>query len=391
MANGDEAYVLAGKEDLGSDLEHTSDTSEPEIMSEPEIINESNGENGAESSDSRSGVLLPPVTDLPSTVTFLEGPSGSQVYVVGTAHFSEQSNEDVINTLEKIRPHILCLELCKNRLHVIRCTEEEILEEVQNIGIKKIRELISRSGVFYGLFQLAFLHQSAKLTQKLGMAPGGEFRAAYRKGRELGCTFRLSDRSIQITLQRAIYSLSLWTSICLAVKLIFNNEDISKEDVEKFKGDILQKLIDEISEEYPKLSRIFVDERDQFLSGRIFEAASENGKQKHTDKGEDSESSEELLEEKTRVVAVVGIGHIAGIKKYWGKTINCEEICRIPEPSITVKIVGKSIKYSVLSALLYGVYKFGAFGLSVMSPYLPLPDFTQYTDPIVETVYSYLA
>ena len=46
MANGDEAYVLAGKEDLGSDLEHTSDTSEPEIMSEPEIINESNGENG---------------------------------------------------------------------------------------------------------------------------------------------------------------------------------------------------------------------------------------------------------------------------------------------------------------------------------------------------------
>ena len=34
-----------------------------------------------DSSDSgeRSGVLVPPVADLPSTVTYLEGPSGSQV------------------------------------------------------------------------------------------------------------------------------------------------------------------------------------------------------------------------------------------------------------------------------------------------------------------------
>ena len=39
-----------------------------------------------------------------------------------------------------------------------------------------------------------------------------------------------------------------------------------------------QKLIEEIAGEYPNLSRIFVDERDQYLSKKIYEAASESVK-----------------------------------------------------------------------------------------------------------------
>ena len=57
-------------------------------------------------------------------------------------------------------------------------------------------------GLFYGLFQLSFLHLSAGLTKQLKLAPGGEFRAAYNKGKELGCNFKLSDRSIQVTQDR---------------------------------------------------------------------------------------------------------------------------------------------------------------------------------------------
>lgn len=33
--------------------------------------------------------------DLPETVTVLETPQGSKVFVVGTAHFSKESQEDV--------------------------------------------------------------------------------------------------------------------------------------------------------------------------------------------------------------------------------------------------------------------------------------------------------
>jgi hypothetical protein len=33
--------------------------------------------------------------DLPHTITKLESPSGGQIYLVGTAHFSKESQEDV--------------------------------------------------------------------------------------------------------------------------------------------------------------------------------------------------------------------------------------------------------------------------------------------------------
>jgi hypothetical protein len=34
-------------------------------------------------------------SELPHTVTKLESPSGGQVFIVGTAHFSKESQEDV--------------------------------------------------------------------------------------------------------------------------------------------------------------------------------------------------------------------------------------------------------------------------------------------------------
>lgn len=36
-------------------------------------------------------------SNLPSTVTLLHGPNGSKLYLVGTAHFSQESQEDVSN------------------------------------------------------------------------------------------------------------------------------------------------------------------------------------------------------------------------------------------------------------------------------------------------------
>jgi len=348
-------------------------------MSDPEMISSNNGADSDELM-SKSSVLVPPLSDLPSTVTYLEGPNGSQVYIVGTAHFSEESNEDVIKTLELVKPHIVCLELCRNRLHVIKCTEEEIMDEVQNIGFAKMKELLSRSGLFYGLFQLSFLHLSAGLTKQLKLAPGGEFRAAYNKGKELGCNFKLSDRSIQITLRRAIYSLTIAKQLGLAVKLLFNNEKVTKSDVESFKGDLLEKLIKEIAGEYPNLSRIFVDERDQYLSSMIYEAAKTDPATLHRNcqynsSEEDSDYSPEEeqydMGEKTKIVAVVGIGHIAGIKKYWGHKIDIEAICVVPEPSIQGRILGKSIKYLILGLILYGGYKGVSLTCSALSPYIP--------------------
>ncbi len=42
------------------------------------------------------------MTDLPDTVSVLECPNGSKVFIVGTAHFSRQSVEDVKKTINLV-------------------------------------------------------------------------------------------------------------------------------------------------------------------------------------------------------------------------------------------------------------------------------------------------
>lgn len=58
-------------------------------------------------------------------------------------------------------------------------------------------------------------------------------------------------------------------------------------------------------------------------------------------------------------VGVVGIGHVEGIKKYWGKVTPEEalDVCEIPIPSKTERFVMFSIKASFYGMLLYGGYK----------------------------------
>lgn len=76
--------------------------------------------------------------------------------------------------------------------------------------------------------------------------------------------------------------------------------------------DILEKLLLEIGDQYPELSRVLIDERDQFLAYSL-------------------RKSSQLIPVETNesgfvpptVVGVVGIGHVQGIVKQWNQpTIN---------------------------------------------------------------------
>lgn len=49
--------------------------------------------------------------NLPETVTLLKMPNGCNVYLVGTAHFSEKSQEDVANVIRNVRPKTVVVEV----------------------------------------------------------------------------------------------------------------------------------------------------------------------------------------------------------------------------------------------------------------------------------------
>jgi len=67
--------------------------------------------------------------DLPKTCQVLvSANSGARVYLIGTAHFSKESCEDVSLVIQSVQPDIVMVELCKARTNILHLDEETILE-----------------------------------------------------------------------------------------------------------------------------------------------------------------------------------------------------------------------------------------------------------------------
>lgn len=87
--------------------------------------------------------------------------------------------------------------------------------------------ILKSNGVLQGAMYLILLSVSCQITRELGMAPGGEFRRAVKEAMHVpNCMVYLADRPIEITLRRALASLSWWQLIKLSVHLLFNKDPI---------------------------------------------------------------------------------------------------------------------------------------------------------------------
>ncbi|KAJ6638559.1 TraB domain-containing protein [Pseudolycoriella hygida] len=286
--------------------------------------------------------------NLPRTVTKLATPHGSLVYLVGTAHFSKESQDDVSLVIRNVQPDVVMVELCPGRIHILKLDEKTLLEEARDINIPKIRSLIKTNGLVNGIFYIVLLNMSAKITKELGMAPGGEFRRAFEEIQRLdNCILQLGDRPLNITLQRALHGLSTWQTIKIFWKLLTSQEKITKEDVEQCKQqDLIEELMQEMAGEYPAFRDVFVSERDLFLCHSLQIAAL-------------PQNPIDGSMRPVKVVGVVGIGHCAGIAQHWGKVDSSKipEITKIPPASLSNRMFKFSLRMGILSLIGYGVYR----------------------------------
>ncbi|CAG4941861.1 unnamed protein product [Parnassius apollo] len=319
--------INEGEQDIGMSTNSQTNKESPE--KEKEDSKESNADGNEE---------------MPSTVTVLDTPDGGKVYLVGTAHFSIKSQEDVSRVIQEVNPHIVMVELCEQRTNILLLDEEIILREAKNINFKKIRATMAQNGVFNGLMYILLLNMSAHITRELGMAPGGEFRRAMAEAKKIpNCIVQLGDRAIDITLHRAIASLSWGQTIRFIWHLLTSNKSISVEEVEKCKmKKMLDDMLEEMAEEFPALKRVFVVERDMYLCHSLQIAALQP------------------RNEPCRIVGVVGIGHVAGIVEHWGKVTpqDITPLLVIPPPSLSTRIIRVSVRVACAGAVVYAAYKF---------------------------------
>ncbi|ESO02300.1 hypothetical protein HELRODRAFT_66410, partial [Helobdella robusta] len=291
---------------------------------------------------------------LPTTVNELTAENGVKVYLVGTAHFSRESQADVIKTIRSVKPNVVMVELCQNRASILSLDEELLMKEASNITFQKISHSVKENGLVQGLLQILLLNLSAHITKQLGMAPGGEFRAAFKEVKTLpGCKIQLGDRPIAVTLQRALGALNWFQRLKLAWCLITSSGSISPEDVEKCKQkDMLEEVLQEMTGEFPALSRVFVQERDIYLAHSLKMASLLS--MQDFNKHQNNHSA-------PTVVGVVGIGHCPGIINVWGTDHNVASLLIIPPPTMVGRFLKLFIRVTFFGCLGYSFYRIARF------------------------------
>ncbi|KAG2377822.1 hypothetical protein C9374_008907 [Naegleria lovaniensis] len=211
------------------------------------------------------------------SVTVLEQ-GNYKIYLVGTAHVSEESAKQVTEVIEEKRPSIVILELCSSRRSLLVESSSHEKKQVSNRGLVASLILIfseymkssNHSNLLHAILGYFMQSVSNQLNIKLGI----EMIAAYKTAIQIQSKVILGDRPIDITLNRLWYSLSWFQKLKLIANIVYEcTQQITAQDIEMLKqSDLLTEILEELSETYPQLSKVLVDERDAYLTHSILKA-----------------------------------------------------------------------------------------------------------------------
>ena len=274
---------------------------------------------------------------LSDTIHRLTFTDGRQIMLVGTAHVSKESVDEVSSYIDSEDPDHICLELDDGRF---KNKEEE--NSWSNMDIKKV---LKENKGFLLLANMALASFQKRMGNQSGSAPGEEILKAARLAKERGIPFSLCDREIQITFKRAWRKSNLWNKaklIATIISAVFSNEKISEKELEELKNaDVMQTMMDEMAKELPSVKTVLIDERDRYLATSIFLAPG------------------------NKKLAVIGAGHQSGILKTMELLekkeldTNLDDISQVPPPSKLGKILSWSFPILIIGLFLYGFISSG--------------------------------
>ncbi|WP_077318723.1 TraB/GumN family protein [Virgibacillus proomii] len=251
---------------------------------------------------------------------------GDKEYIlIGTAHVSKHSAEQVKEVIEIEKPDAVCVELDEQRYQSLKDENKW-----KNMDIFKV---IKEKKASLLLMNLAISSFQKRMAKQFGINPGQEMIQGIESAKEIGAELVLADRNIQITFSRIWHNIGLKGKALLLTQVIasiFSNESISEEELEKMKQqDTINTILQEFTDSFPKLKKPLIDERDQYLAQKIKEAPG------------------------NKVVAVLGAAHVPGITEQIQKEHDLTKLRELPPKSKLPKLIGWSIPVFILAIILY--------------------------------------
>ncbi|MFC0560128.1 TraB/GumN family protein [Halalkalibacter alkalisediminis] len=248
--------------------------------------------------------------------------------LIGTAHVSKKSAEQVKEVIEAERPDAVCIELDEQRYQSI--TDGRKWKDMD------IFKVIKEKKATLLLMNLLISSFQKRMAKQFDIKPGQEMIQGIESAKEINANLVLADRNIQITFARIWHGIGLSGRAKLLMQIIysvFNKEEISEEELEKMKSqDMLHSMLDELTESFPKLKVPLIDERDQYLAQKIKDAP---GK---------------------KILAVLGAAHVPGIKEEIKKEHNLDALNKRPNKSKAPMFIGWAIPFIILAIIGYSFW-----------------------------------
>jgi pheromone shutdown-related protein TraB len=252
---------------------------------------------------------------------------GKTVILVGTAHVSQESVDLVKLVIEQEHPDGVCVELDTKRFEAISHPNRwESLD---------LKEIIRKQQLSTLMVNLVLASFQKRLGDKLGVIPGTEMLEAIRMAEKHDIPVTLGDRDVRVTMRRAWRNTPFWRKSMLLSSLllgVFDTTEVSEDEIRNLKKqDVLSEMMKELGEEVPTLKTVLIDERDRYLAKKIMDARG------------------------SRIVAVVGAGHVEGIRRTLQsqEPIVLEELDYIPPVSPAWKFAGWSLPVLIVGSIVF--------------------------------------
>jgi len=232
--------------------------------------------------------------------------NGAEVFLVGTAHVSKRSAQEVRDMINVVKPDVVMVELCSGRAARLRRTGQtsdgDFLKDAL-VSLFAPGANMSQQMFKFGLQGLY------RFLRSLGLDPGGEFKVALDVAEEHGARIVYGDREVGETLKRLAASITAQDVFRLLSGAgpqppqqmvdffqsggLQGTTSVLESQVEAMKTrQMAREMAEFLRQINPELAAALIDERDEVMA-------------------------RSLRQLKGRVVGVVGLAHLDGIEKQW--------------------------------------------------------------------------
>lgn len=276
-----------------------------------------------------------------------------QITLLGTAHVSRISAEQVQCAIQSGDYDAVAVELCRSRFNSL--TDPRALAQMDLFSV------IRQNRVAMVVANLALSAYQQRLADQFGIESGAEQRVALRLAKARELPILLIDREVGITLKRVAANLNWWKRYSLFAGLVtalVTTNDVTEDAVERLKeGDVLEMTFAEFAADRRDLYLPLIAERDQYMAAKL--------------------RREIARLQVKRVLVVIGIGHLKGIAEALAQERTPPEptllaLEQIPPPSRWPTWFAWMLLVLILGGFLWGFAQDTALGWTLVNTWIVL-------------------